>query len=121
MKNPIYTILVIVLLAMFVSNTSEADFLTIIDSHTDPLSEHWSLRSAKNSKAIFDPPGYYSPVFDMTFINLGLFSYAKIEHGWMGNLRRDGAPLGESVDKVTEASYLLIFGMEFLLEEESNF
>jgi hypothetical protein len=49
----------------------------------------------------------------MNFTNLGLFSIANIESGWMGTLRIDGKDLNEFVNKVSKDRYLLIFGQEF--------
>ncbi|TXE08287.1 hypothetical protein ES711_07190 [Gelidibacter salicanalis] len=114
MKKIIYIIIGIVIIAMFVSNTSENEFLNKIDNSKDPLNKHFMLRLFKNAKPILESNEYYfSPVFDMKFTNLGLFSIANIESGWMGTLRIDGKYLGENVNKVSKEKYLLIFGKEF--------
>lgn len=117
MKKIIYVILAIILAAMFVSNTSEAEFVYKIDNSKDPEAKFFMHRVAKNSKAIIEGDKYYSPVFVLDFTNLGLFSVADMEWGWMGTLRRDGKVLDKYVDKVFEAKYILIFGREFEIKK----
>jgi hypothetical protein len=114
MKKLIYLILGIVLVAMFVSNTSETEFNSKIENSGDPLSDYYMLRLFKNATPIIKNQGkFFSPVFNMNFTNLGLFSIANIESGWMGTLRIDGKDLNEFVNKVSKDRYLLIFGQEF--------
>jgi hypothetical protein len=114
MRKVIYIILGIVVIAMFVSNTSETEFLNKIENSKDPYAEHYMLRTFKNAKPILESKKYYfSPVFHLNFTNLGLFSIANIESGWMGTLRIDGKYLGEYVNKVSAEKYILIFGKEF--------
>lgn len=104
------------------TNTDESEFLYKIDNSKDPLSEFFSERWMKNANAIIEPGGkYFSPVFLLDYYNVGLFSIAKLEHGWMGNLRSDGKYLGENFNKSTKTTYLLIFGRAFKLSENKNF
>jgi hypothetical protein len=121
MKKVIYALLAVVLMAMFVSNTSETEFLYKIDSSKDPLSKYFSERWMKNAKAINESKNYFSPTFIMDYTNFGLFSIAEIEYGWQGTLRVDGHPLEEYVNKVTKEKFVLIFGREFLISETKNF
>ncbi len=114
MKKAMYILLGIILLAMFFSNTSESEFQEKINNSGDPLSDYYMHRLFKNATPIFEGEGrFFSPVFNMDFTNLGLFSIASVESGWAGTLRIDGAPLNEFVSKISNDKYFLIFGKEF--------
>ncbi|GGD99765.1 hypothetical protein [Planktosalinus lacus] len=114
MKKVIYIFLGIVLIAMFVSNTSESEFINKIENSKDPFADFYMQRLYKNVKPILESKEYYfSPVFDLIYTNLGMLSIADIEYGWMGTLRIDGKYLDEYVNKVSNERYLLIFGKEF--------
>lgn len=118
MRKVFYAILAIVLIAMFFSNTSETEFLYKIDNSKDPQSKHYMLRVYKNARAINkNRAEYFSPMFNLDYINFGLFSLASIEAGWMGTLRIDGEPLGEYVNKISKYEFILIFGSEYVINK----
>jgi len=114
MKKITLIIIAIFLTALFISNTSESEFLHTIDNSRNPYSQHYMLRLFKNAQPIIHSrERYFLPVFIMDYSNLGLFSIANIESGWEGTLRIDGSPLDGRMDIVTKTNYLLIFGKEF--------
>ncbi|WP_417200138.1 hypothetical protein [Bizionia sp.] len=122
MKKLRYIIAVIILIVLFVSNTSEQEFQSMIDNSKDPESEFYMERLYKNAKPIIKTNnGYFSPIFELNFTNLGIVSFASLNSGWMGTLRIDGERLEERANKQTEASYLFLFGKAIELSSSSNF
>lgn len=124
MKKALLILAAVLIIPMLVSNTSQTDLLTIIDNSKDPLSEYYMVRTFKNASAIYNSSEeYFSPVFDMSFTNLGIFSIANIKHGWMGTLKINGTPTDKFCNLETNTTFLLIFGKEIEVSEstERNF
>ncbi|MFD2824814.1 hypothetical protein ACFS5M_14115 [Lacinutrix iliipiscaria] len=114
--------LVILVIALLVSNVSESEFQNKVDNSREPLTEFYMARTFKHASPIIkSSKGYFSPVFDLSFTNLGLFSIANLNSGWMGTLRIDGKRLDRLVDKQTHNIYLIIFGKYIRLSSSQNF
>lgn len=120
MKKIVKYLFLVLILIMLFSNTSKSEFLNEINESKDPLSEYYSLRTFKNAKVIIDAnKKYFSPVFILDYTNLGIFSIADVEYGWMGTLRIDGKELDKYVNKISEKTYLIFFGKPFELYSSS--
>lgn len=121
MKKFLKVSLVILVIALIATNTSREDFMQRIIHSTDPLDEFYMFRAFKNQKAIIKPGRkYYTPIFELDYTNLGLFSYAKINSGWMGTLNFQGIDQGKNVSKETKTTYLIVMGNHIKLQESKQ-
>ena len=75
------------------------------------MSEFYTPRLMKTVPAIYESEKhYFSPIFNLKYTNLGIFSIANLEYGWMGTVNFAGQPLGKYINKEFRDSYLMIFG-----------
>ena len=122
MKKILNLALILLTLSLIISNVSESEFQNKVDNSKEPLTEFYMARMFKHASPIIKPNnGYFSPVYELSFINLGLFSIANLNSGWMGTLRIDGKRLDELVDKQTKDTYIIILGSYIKLNSSNNY
>lgn len=130
MKKRLSIIGIILIISLVFTNYSELTFLRLIDNDPELIGNLSSARRFKNSTPIFKPnKKYYDPVFESSYINLGVLSIANIEYGWMGTVNFmgrtvDRSLLKDSVDNQfvfkEKQTYLIILGNNLLINESSE-